>query len=102
MVGWPRAGPVSGSGRLRCDTFAADGPRIAVVNQTRLDLFDGHRSDGSYDSIGIGDKQPKEYAVLTVKDRMSLAVLQVRHSISIQTNTTHLPAPVRTLTCADG
>ena len=56
----------------------------------------------SYDSIGIGDKHPKEYAVLTVKDRMSLAVLQVRHSISIQTNTTHLPAPVRTLTRADG
>ena len=57
----------------------------------RLDLFDGHRSNGSYDTIGIGDKQPKEYAVLTVKDRMSLAVLQVRHSISKHTSTTHLP-----------
>ena len=48
----------------------------------QLDLFDGNRSDGTYDSIGIGDKQPKEYAVLTVKDRMSLAVLQVSLSIS--------------------
>ena len=45
-------------------------------NAAELDLFDGHAADGSYSSIGIGDKQPPEYAALNCKDRMALGVLQ--------------------------
>ena len=43
----------------------------------RLDLFDGHDCEGNYESIGIGDKQPKAYADLSVHDRLALSVLKV-------------------------
>ena len=46
-----------------------------------LDLFDGHDEDGSYVSIGIGDKQAPEYAALTVHDRLALGVLQMADAV---------------------
>ena len=46
-----------------------------------LDLFDGHDEDGTYASIGIGDKQPPEFAALTVNDRLALGVLQMADAV---------------------
>ena len=47
----------------------------------KLNLFDGHDADGTYASIGIGDKQAPEYAALTVNDRLALGVLHMADAV---------------------
>ena len=46
-----------------------------------LDLFDGHRADGTYESIGIGEKQAPEYAACSVWDRLALGVLKMANPV---------------------
>jgi hypothetical protein len=66
-----------------CRTRTDDGTRYVQCDPTELDLFDGHDVEtGEYESIGIGDKQPKVYKRLTVHDRLTLSVLKVRLSHS--------------------
>ena len=53
-------------------------PRYVQCSPAELDLFDGVDEHNDYESIGIGDKQPKVYANLSCNDRMLLGVLKVR------------------------
>ena len=52
-------------------------PRYVQCSPADLDLFDGVNEHDEFDSIGIGDKQPKVYANLSCNDRMRLGVLKV-------------------------
>ena len=52
-------------------------PRYVQCSPADLDLFDGVNEHDEFDSIGIGDKQPRVYANLCCNDRMRLGVLKV-------------------------
>ena len=52
-------------------------PRYVQCSPADLDLFDGVDEHDEFDSIGIGDKQPRVYANLCCNDRMRLGVLKV-------------------------
>ena len=51
------------------------------MRAAELDLFDGHRADGTYESIGIGEKQAPEYAACSVWDRLALGVLKMANPV---------------------
>jgi hypothetical protein len=52
----------------------------AQCSGAELDLFDGHRADGEYEPIGIGEKQAPEYAACCVHDRLALGVLKMANA----------------------
>ena len=52
----------------------------AQCNAAELDLFDGFKANGQYESIGIGEQQAPEYAACSVEDRLALSVLRMANA----------------------
>ena len=63
--------------KTKCKVIEHGETRYYQCTPKELDLFDGHRADGTYVLIGIGDEQPDVLAALSVEDRMSLSVLKM-------------------------
>ena len=61
-----------------CEVFACTTCRHAEHQKPTYDLFDGVQADGSYESIGIGDKQPAVIERLNRDERLALAVLKLK------------------------
>jgi len=65
------------AGLARAGNTSDNKPRYVQCSPADLDLFDGVDEHDEFDSIGIGDKQPRVYANLCCNDRMRLGVLKV-------------------------